>query len=116
MSVSHSWPSREKDGAREADFVTLTSRVLRPVDAESPAHQELTNTPVKSYCQRDCAASACEMSERRSPYAATGSRRTVRDVLPKEARDGLMRVWLEILRERHPAVIWIDAGVESGVE
>jgi hypothetical protein len=24
--------------------------------------------------------------------------------IPCEARDGLMRAWLEILRERHPAV------------
>jgi hypothetical protein len=27
--------------------------------------------------------------------------------LPREARDGLMRAWLEILKERHPAVTWI---------
>lgn len=29
--------------------------------------------------------------------------------LPREARDGLMRVWLEILKERHPDVSWIPA-------
>jgi hypothetical protein len=28
-------------------------------------------------------------------------------VIPREARDGLMRVWLEILRERHPDVAWL---------
>jgi hypothetical protein len=27
--------------------------------------------------------------------------------LPREARDGLMRAWLEILRERHPGTSWI---------
>jgi hypothetical protein len=27
--------------------------------------------------------------------------------LPREARDGLMRAWLEILRERHPGVTWL---------
>ena len=28
--------------------------------------------------------------------------------LPREARDGLMRAWLEILRDRHPGVAWIS--------
>jgi hypothetical protein len=28
-------------------------------------------------------------------------------VLPKEARDGVMRVWLEILRERHSGFLWV---------
>jgi hypothetical protein len=27
--------------------------------------------------------------------------------IPREARDGLMRVWLGILRERHPDVTWV---------
>ena len=27
--------------------------------------------------------------------------------LPREARDGLMRAWLEILREQHPDVTWL---------
>ena len=27
--------------------------------------------------------------------------------IPREARDGLMRAWLEILRERHPGVSWV---------
>jgi hypothetical protein len=27
--------------------------------------------------------------------------------LPREARDGLMRAWLEVLRERHPGTSWI---------
>jgi hypothetical protein len=27
--------------------------------------------------------------------------------LPREARDGLMRAWLEILREQHPDVTWV---------
>jgi hypothetical protein len=27
--------------------------------------------------------------------------------LPREARDGLMRAWLEILRERHPGATWV---------
>jgi hypothetical protein len=27
--------------------------------------------------------------------------------IPREARDGLMRAWLEILRERHPGTSWI---------
>jgi len=29
--------------------------------------------------------------------------------LPREARDGIMRVWLEILRERRPGVTWVPA-------
>ena len=32
--------------------------------------------------------------------------------IPREARDGLMRAWLEILRERHPDVMWIPASAE----
>jgi hypothetical protein len=27
--------------------------------------------------------------------------------IPREAREGLMRAWLEILRERHPGTSWI---------
>jgi hypothetical protein len=27
--------------------------------------------------------------------------------LPSEAREGLMRVWLELLREKHPGVSWL---------
>ena len=27
--------------------------------------------------------------------------------LPREAREGLQRAWLDILRERHPGVTWI---------
>jgi hypothetical protein len=27
--------------------------------------------------------------------------------IPTEARDGLSRVWLEILREKHPNVSWV---------
>jgi hypothetical protein len=27
--------------------------------------------------------------------------------LPREAREGIMRTWLEILRERHPCVSWV---------
>jgi hypothetical protein len=33
--------------------------------------------------------------------------------IPREAREGLMRAWLEILRERHPEVTWIARGDES---
>jgi hypothetical protein len=29
--------------------------------------------------------------------------------LPREAREGLMRAWLDILRERHPGVEWVAA-------
>ena len=28
-------------------------------------------------------------------------------LIPSEAREGLMRAWLEILRERHPDVTWV---------
>jgi hypothetical protein len=27
--------------------------------------------------------------------------------LPREAREGMMRAWLEILRDRHPGVSWV---------
>jgi hypothetical protein len=30
--------------------------------------------------------------------------------IPREARDGLMRARLEILRERHPGTDWITVG------
>jgi hypothetical protein len=30
-------------------------------------------------------------------------------VIPREAREGVMRAWLEILRQRHPGVTWIPA-------
>jgi hypothetical protein len=29
--------------------------------------------------------------------------------LPREAREGLMRAWLEILHERHPQTSWVVA-------
>ena len=29
--------------------------------------------------------------------------------LPAEARDGLLRAWLEILRQRNPEVTWVAA-------
>jgi hypothetical protein len=32
--------------------------------------------------------------------------------VPAEARDGLTRVWLQILRERHPEVAWVAIGQE----
>lgn len=28
-------------------------------------------------------------------------------LLPREARDGLMRAWLAILHERHPEFMWL---------
>jgi hypothetical protein len=31
-------------------------------------------------------------------------------LIPREAREALTRVWLEILRERHPDTSWIPAG------
>ena len=34
--------------------------------------------------------------------------------LPREARDGIMRVWLEILREKHPEYSWV--AVEPGTK
>ena len=33
--------------------------------------------------------------------------------IPREARDGLMRAWLEILRDRHPGVAWVESRQES---
>lgn len=34
--------------------------------------------------------------------------------LPREAHDGLMRVWLELLREKHPGVSWVSVEQGSG--
>jgi hypothetical protein len=34
--------------------------------------------------------------------------------ITREARDGLMRAWLEILREKHPGLTWVPATQESG--
>ena len=36
--------------------------------------------------------------------------------LPRQARDGLMRAWLDILRERHPEVTWVPADTEQSVD
>ena len=33
--------------------------------------------------------------------------------LPREAREGLSRVWLEILREKHPGVSWVLASADD---
>ncbi len=33
--------------------------------------------------------------------------------LPREAREGLMRAWLELLKDRHPGVNWISASAEA---
>jgi hypothetical protein len=35
--------------------------------------------------------------------------------LPREARDGLMRAWIEILREKHPGVTWVPAAQDAQV-
>jgi hypothetical protein len=31
--------------------------------------------------------------------------------LPREAREGLMRAWLDILRTRHPELAWMPAEI-----
>jgi hypothetical protein len=36
--------------------------------------------------------------------------------LPHEARGGLMRAWLEILKERYPEVAWVASPEEAGDE
>jgi hypothetical protein len=33
--------------------------------------------------------------------------------LPREAREGLMRAWLEILRDRHPSTMWVPIEQEK---
>lgn len=33
--------------------------------------------------------------------------------LPREAREGLMRAWLELLKERYPGVTWIAVAQNS---
>jgi hypothetical protein len=35
--------------------------------------------------------------------------------IPREAREGLMRAWVAILKERHPQVTWIarDPGIDD---
>jgi hypothetical protein len=49
---------------------------------------------------------ALDEYERRTGQHEAPSRRSVSH-LQREARDGLMRAWLEILRERHPGTNWI---------
>jgi hypothetical protein len=40
-----------------------------------------------------------------------------RPPLPAVAREGVMRVWLSILRERHPQMLWVAAERDpSGAE
>ena len=36
--------------------------------------------------------------------------------IPREARDGLMRAWLEILREQHPDVTWLPLEDASRID
>ena len=36
--------------------------------------------------------------------------------IPREARDGLMRAWLEILREQHPDVSWVPLEDASPID
>jgi hypothetical protein len=36
------------------------------------------------------------------------------DRLPREARDGLMRAWLGVLRDRHPQVTWVAVDRQEG--
>jgi hypothetical protein len=46
--------------------------------------------------------------ERAQPRRQAGGAETgLMTRLPAEARDGLMRAWLEILREKHPEVSWV---------
>jgi hypothetical protein len=33
-------------------------------------------------------------------------------LLPREAREGLMRAWLKILSDRHPQVTWVPVSNE----
>ena len=40
-------------------------------------------------------------------HRCSTSASSTRSRIPREARDGLMRAWLEILKERHPNVTWI---------
>jgi hypothetical protein len=42
-----------------------------------------------------------------SNYRRRRTRRGQVTALPREARAGLMRAWLAILKERHPDVTWI---------
>ena len=34
--------------------------------------------------------------------------------IPREAREGLMRAWVTLLREKHPEVTWIPAQIAPG--
>jgi hypothetical protein len=36
--------------------------------------------------------------------------------IPREARDGLMRAWLAILKDRHPDVTWIAQEAKAVAE
>jgi hypothetical protein len=36
--------------------------------------------------------------------------------LSREAREGLMRAWLEILREKHPGVSWVSSAEAGSLE
>jgi hypothetical protein len=36
--------------------------------------------------------------------------------MTREARDGLMRAWLEILREKHPDVTWVPTAEAASPE
>ena len=49
-----------------------------------------------------CLSQLASHEHRRSTSVSSNRSR-----IPREARDGLMRAWLEILKERHPDVTWI---------
>lgn len=36
--------------------------------------------------------------------------------ITREAREGLMRAWLEILREKHPGVTWVPVAEATSTE
>jgi hypothetical protein len=66
---------------------------MNPVEAEArrePSPPQLANSDGEL---------AAEASGRGNPFSG----------IPPQAREGFMRVWLEILREKYPGVSWVPA-------
>ncbi|MGH2975939.1 MAG: DUF3631 domain-containing protein [Solirubrobacterales bacterium] len=84
---SNTATSRHRDNTRTSRHVAMS---------RSPGRASGANGP------------STHPSRRVHPASASHTNDTLgMTTIPGEARDGLMRAWIEILRERHPEVAWI---------
>jgi hypothetical protein len=79
-----------------------TTRLPRPTGA---ARRQLRG-PAPTPPIESTNGQAQKPSGRHEPSGGHGAGKVARR-LPREAREGMLRAWLEILRERRPGVTWI---------